>query len=131
MKKILKFLLYVFSAYHIVLGLIGVLFVGNAELVKKMVAMVFNFNLTMDAQAIWMLKPIAAYMLIMGIIAFFAAQKPSAHKSIIYAIAVLVLIRSIQRIFFALQGNEFLLNADPIRNIVVIVCYLFMAAVYY
>lgn len=120
MKKALKNLLYIFAVYHVGLGIIGIFFTGYSELVKKVVALVFNFNLTMDAQTIWMLKPIAAYMLAMGIIAFFAAKKPENFKPIIFAIAGFIAVRAIQRIIFAVEGNEFMLNADPIRNIVVI-----------
>ena len=121
MKKTLKILRYLFSIYHALLGIIGVLFVGFEDLVRKAAALAFNFNLNMDAQTIWMLKPFAAYMFVMGVVGFFAAKHPGKYKPVVYSIAVLILIRAIQRIIFAFQGDQFLLNADPTRNVIVLV----------
>lgn len=119
MKKTLKILLYFFATYHVLLGIIGILFVGYEGLVKKVASLAFNFNLNMDAQTIWMLKPLAAYMLALGLVGIFAADHPNKNKPAIYIIGGFILIRAIQRIIFALQGNEFLLNADPTRNMLV------------
>lgn len=121
MKKALSVLLYLFAVYHFILGLAGVLLADSVGLIKTLTALAFNFNLTMDTQTIWMIKPMAAYMLVAGIIAFFVAKKPANYKPIVYALAIFIAIRVVQRFIFALAGNEFVLNASPTRNIIVIV----------
>jgi hypothetical protein len=121
MTKTLKTLLYFFSLYHLVLGLMGILLTSLTQLVERTIAIAFNFSITMDDQTIWMIKVVAVYMLIMGIISFFAAKDPIKYKPIVYAISGLIGIRVIQRVLFAFEGDNFIINADPTRNIIALI----------
>jgi len=121
MGKTLKVLLYVFAVYHLVLGVFGVFFTGFSFLVEKVIALAFNFNIVLDAQTIWMIKPIAAYMLIMGVISLIAAANPAKNKNLIYALAALMVVRILQRLVFAFQGQDFVINANPVGNYLVII----------
>lgn len=121
MKKTLKVLLYLFTAYHLFLGITGVLLAASPEIIKTVVALAFNFNITYNDQSIWMIRLAAAYLLIAGIMGYFAAKDPVHYKPMVYIAAVLMFIRVVQRSFFALEGSSFLVNASPMRNLIGIV----------
>ena len=52
-------------------------------------------------QFTYMLKPLGAFMLTVGLLAGTAARHPVRHPAVVYAVAVLFVIRSAQRMFFA------------------------------
>ena len=51
-------------------------------------------------QFLYILRPIGAYMVVMGLLAAVAMVDPRKHSAIIYGIALLLVLRGIQRIVF-------------------------------
>lgn len=114
----LKILLYVFAAYHVLIGLAGIFL---TDMAKDLAKSIFNFHLTMDAQTLWMVKPLAAYMLVFGILMFFVVKDFEKYKIVIYSAVGFIAIRVIQRILFLVQGQEFMANANPTTSILGII----------
>ena len=81
MLKILKIILYIITIQHILLGLAGIFFKKYSEFLADIY---FNFNLALTSQLNWILNPFAAYVLFVGLCAFFATRKPLGYKNIIY-----------------------------------------------
>ena len=52
-------------------------------------------------QFTYILKPLGAFMLTVGLLAGIAAADPVRHAAVVYAVAVLFVIRSAQRVVFA------------------------------
>ncbi len=68
-------------------------------------------------QFLYILRPIGAYMLVMGMLAAVAIGDPRKHSAIVYGLALLLVFRGIQRIVF--QGE--LLQAfgiETYRNLI-------------
>ena len=111
----LKLLLWVFAIYHIVLGVAAMFLSGLAE---EVASIVFNFNLTLDTQTLWLLQPLSAYVLGFGLLMLIVLKDIKKYKPIIYIAVIFIAIRVVQRIAFLISGGEFIFSADPIRNVI-------------
>lgn len=113
-KDWLKYLLWFGAIYHVILGLIGIF---AKELVVSLAKNFYNFNLTLDSQAYWIINPLAAYMLIFGGFMAVVASDTVKYKKFINVILVLFVIRVLQRVFFTLASPAGLVSAvDPVRE---------------
>jgi hypothetical protein len=65
------------------------------------VASVYGATDDWTPQFTYILKPLGAFMLTVGLLAGIAATDPARHTAIVHAVAVLFVIRSAQRMFFA------------------------------
>lgn len=97
MKQVLQALLCVVCAAHVVIGL-GVNLVPGFP---PMVAGIYGATVDWTPQFTYILKPLGAFMLTTGLLAGLAAANPVRHAAIVYAVALLFVIRSAQRVFFA------------------------------
>ena len=97
MKQVLQGLLCFVCAAHVVIG-VGV---NLAPGFPPIVASVYGATVDWTPQFTYILKPLGAFMLTVGLLAGIAATDPARHTAIVHAVAVLFVIRSAQRMFFA------------------------------
>lgn len=98
--KLLKVSLWITCAFHILVGLsLNLPFgVGLKEWVGSGL-----YSAQVDwsqPQFVYILKPLGAFMFILGLMAAIAARNPLPNKLIVYGFALLWLVRSLQRIIF-------------------------------
>ena len=97
---LLKVALWITCAFHILVGLsLNLPFeVGLKEWVGSGL-----YNAQVDwsqLQFVYILKPLGAFMFILGLMAAIAARNPLPNKLIVYGFVLLWLVRSLQRIIF-------------------------------
>ena len=95
---LLKVALWITCAFHILVGLSLNLDIGLKEWVGSGL-----YNAQVDwsqPQFVYILKPLGAFMFILGLMAAIAARNPLPNKLIVYGFALLWLVRSLQRIIF-------------------------------
>jgi len=62
-------------------------------------------NLAMSPQLAYILKPLGAYMIALGALAFVASRNPVRHRVLVYGIAGLLGLRVLQRIIFGAEAQ--------------------------
>ena len=97
MKQVLQALLCFVCAAHVVIG-VGV---NLAPGFPPLMAGIYGATVDWTPQFTYILKPLGAFMLTVGLLAGIAATDPVRHSAVVYAIAVLFVIRSAQRMVFA------------------------------
>jgi heme A synthase len=96
--KLLQIALWVTCVFHVFVGLSLNLDIGLKEWVGSVL-----YSAQVDwsqPQFVYILKPMGAFMFILGIMAAIAARDPLHNKWIVYSFALLWLIRTLQRILF-------------------------------
>jgi len=89
---------------HLVLGAIG--FVSVPEPVAKAISAVYGATVTITPELQHVIRILGAFMLAIGVMAAFAFMNPQENRAIITGVAVLLLLRVAQRIFFASEIHE-------------------------
>jgi hypothetical protein len=97
MKRLLQALLCFVCAAHLVIGL-GV---NLAPGFPPIMAGIYGATVDWTPQFTYILKPLGAFMLTVGLLAGLAATDPVRYSAVVYAVAVLFVIRSAQRLVFA------------------------------
>jgi hypothetical protein len=97
MKQVLQGLLCFVCAAHVVIG-VGV---NLAPAFPPLMAGIYGATVDWTPQFAYILKPLGAFMLTVGLLAGIAATDPVRHQAVVYAVAVLFVIRSAQRVVFA------------------------------
>jgi hypothetical protein len=95
---LLKVALWITCAFHILVGLALNLDIGLKEWVGSGL-----YSAQVDwsqPQFVYILKPLGAFMFVLGVMAAITARDPLHHRLIVYGFAVLWLIRSLQRLIF-------------------------------
>jgi hypothetical protein len=95
---LLKVALWITCAFHVMVGLSLNLDIGLKEWVGSSL-----YSAQVDwgqPQFVYILKPLGAFMFILGVMAAIAARDPLHNKSMVYGFALLWLIRSSQRLIF-------------------------------
>lgn len=116
MKNTLKILLSLFVVYHLFLGFAGLFFTSSEVLVLKALQVAFNFNISLDSQTIWIIKVTSAYMLVAGAMGVIAVSNPKKYINLVYLAAAFMFIRVFQRALFSMQGDDFIINSNPLAN---------------
>lgn len=101
--QILKLLLWDMSLYHIFLGLIGLIYGKELEYIASSV---FNLSLTITPQILSLIRPLAAYLVVFGIMMGIAAYDPKRFRPIIYAGLVVLFFRLLQYLSIIIKGFE-------------------------
>ncbi len=103
--------------YHFILGLVA--FFGSSDVISSVVATVYGVSPTMDAQFLYMVKFIGAYMLVFAITTALLAYKPIQYRKFVWVPISLFAIRIIERIFFfsLLSGAYGITFAQDLRVI--------------
>jgi len=94
---ILRTLLLLICAFHVVVG-VGVNV--SPEFPKIMATYYGATGVEWTGQFVYMLRPLGAFMFVMGLLAAVAAMNPIKHRAICYGFSALFFIRGLQRIAF-------------------------------
>jgi hypothetical protein len=92
----LQVLLWFISASHVVLG--GAIMIS--ERLQGFIATLYGASVEIEPQLQYMLRPLGAFMLALGIAAGAAAMRPLRYQPIVWAFVVLFGLRVIQRLVF-------------------------------
>lgn len=123
--RLLQFLLWSICAYHLGVGFgLNV----SAPGFLQFMAAYYGAQVDWTAQFLYILKPLGAYMLVMGGLAAAAALKPLANRAIVYGFAALFILRALQRVIFAGELID-AFGIPPARNIGNVIFFLGLAAV--
>ncbi|MFC1695251.1 hypothetical protein ACFL1C_03895 [Pseudomonadota bacterium] len=82
----------------------------------QLVAGYYGAEVSWTPAFLYIIKPLGAFMIAIGILAGVAARHPLEHSAIIYGVAVLFLLRGLQRLVFQ-DEIAVAVNIDSIRNI--------------
>lgn len=123
--RLLQFLLWCICAYHLIVA-VGLNISAPGFL--QLMATYYGAQVDWTPQFLYILKPLGAYMLVMGGLAAVAARNPLTNRHIVYAFAALFILRALQRVLFAgeLIGA---FSIPPARNVGNVVFFLALAAV--
>ena len=95
---LLKISLWITCAFHILVGLSLNLDIGLKEWVGSSL-----YGAQVDwsqPQFVYILKPLGAFMFVLGLMAAISARDPLRNKLMVYGFALLWVIRSLQRLIF-------------------------------
>lgn len=96
--KLLQLMLWIVCAFHLIVGLSLNLPLGLKEWVGSDL-----YGAQVDwsqPQFVYILKPLGAFMMALGLMAAIAARNPLSNKAIIYGFSALFILRGLQRIIF-------------------------------
>ena len=110
--KILQVYLWLICAFHLVVGVGLNLFPGMPEVMAD----AYGAKLEATPEFLYILKPLGAFMLVLGLLAAAAARKPQQHRAVIYGFAILFAIRAFQRLIFSQEIAE-VFEISSSRNI--------------
>ncbi len=119
----LKALLWLICAFHLIVG-VGL---NLSSGFPQVMAGYYGATVNWTPEFLYIVKPIGAFMIAMAIVAGAAAMDPLSHRSSIYALVALFVIRGLQRLVF----QEEIANAVAIaasRNISNAIFFFVMAA---
>ena len=102
-NQILKLLLWDMCLYHVFLGIIGLIYGKKLEFIASSI---FNLSLTITPQILSLIKPLAAYITVFGIMMGIAAYDPKRFRPIIYAGLVVLFFRLLQYLFIIFQDFQ-------------------------
>jgi hypothetical protein len=112
-------------AFHVLVGLSLNVDLGLKEWVGSSL-----YNATVDwsdGQFNYIMKPLGAFMIALGVMAAMAARNPLAHRSIIIGFAVLFTMRGLQRLLY-MNEIESVFAIPASRSMVQMVVMLALAA---
>jgi hypothetical protein len=95
---VFKALAWFVSIYHFILGTLAIL--APASLVLPIVNTIYGINPNIDAQFLYMIKFIGAYMIMFAVVTAILAYKPVEHRKLVWIPIGLFVIRIIERFFF-------------------------------
>ncbi len=99
----LRIILGLVSLAHILIGLAGVI---PAIPLSRVASIVYGASLTVTPQIEHITQMFGAYMLTVGLLTAFAVWKPVKSTFVIYGVSFLLLVRVLQRLFFAGQAES-------------------------
>jgi hypothetical protein len=124
LNGLLQVLLWFVCAFHLIVGLGLNLSSGFPQIMAGYYGATVNWT----PELLYILKPVGAFMIAIGIMAAAAARDPLGHRSIVYGLVALFVIRGLQRIAFAEEiGNA--VAIDSTRNIINAVIFLLLGGV--
>ncbi|MBZ0165971.1 MAG: hypothetical protein K8I00_04120 [Candidatus Omnitrophica bacterium] len=93
---VLKLFLWIICLFHVVVGVGLNVWPEMATTMAKM----YGVKVPLTPQLVYLLKPLGAFMLALGMFALIAARNPLAHLSTVYIFAALFAIRGLHRLIF-------------------------------
>jgi hypothetical protein len=111
---LLRLLLLSVCLSHLALGL-GLNF--SSELPKTVAPWYGATKVEWTPQFLYILKPVGAYMIAMGLLAAVAMLSPRKHSAIVFGIAVLLILRGLQRLVFQQDIVE-AFGVSTVRNLI-------------
>ncbi len=123
--SILKFCLWVACAFHLVIGL-GLNLLPSFP---QVMAGYYGAEVEFTPQFLYILKPLGAFMIAVGIMAAAAARDPLNNAMIVYALVALFTMRALQRFVFQ-DTIVSELSIEASRNIVNAIVFLALAMIF-
>ena len=100
---VLKVLLVIVCASHLILGAIPQLGSGLVEATGKLA---YGATVELTPQLLHVLRMLGAFMIGIGVLAAFAWQDPVTNRKIIVGIGVILVLRASQRVLFGTEIQE-------------------------
>jgi hypothetical protein len=120
----LQLLMWFICAFHILVGLSL-----NVPLIPlDVIARYYGATVEWTPQFVYILKPLGAFMFVLGGLAAAAALKPQYHKAIVYGFVALFALRALQRLIFQ-QELQTAFSIPSARNLGSMVFFFALAAV--
>jgi hypothetical protein len=94
--RILQAILWFAALSHLVIGL-GIM--ASPDF-RQSLADFYGARLPSSAEFVYILKPLGAFMVVLGLLAAIAALDPFRHSAVVYGLALLLLLRVGQRFAF-------------------------------
>jgi hypothetical protein len=119
----LQVFLWLICAFHVIVG-VGV---NVSSEFPQFVAQYYGAQVNWTPELRYLVKPVGAFMLALGVLAGVAARNPLGYPSIVYGFVLLFVVRGLQRLIF--QGEiEIAFDIASGRNLGNAVFFLLMAA---
>ena len=99
---LLKFLLWMVAAMHLVVGGGLMIAPGFAHFMVQ----VYGAQVDWTPEFAYILRPLGAFMFVLGLLAAAAGRHPGRHRFITHSLAVLFALRALQRLLLAEQVQE-------------------------
>jgi hypothetical protein len=123
--RVLQVLMWGVCAFHAIIGL-G-LNLGSSGFIDA-VARFYGADVkTLSPDFLYILRPLGAFMLALGIIAALAALEPVRYRGVIYAFAVLFVLRAFHRVLLGEEAEQ-LFGISAARNAFQMVFFFALAA---
>lgn len=101
---LLRFSMWFVCVFHVGVGLALNLDIGLKEWVAS--SLYGAHPDWSDAQFVYILKPLGAFMIALGVIAAMAARDPVGQRGIVYAFSLLFALRAVQRLVFLGESSR-------------------------
>jgi hypothetical protein len=95
--RILKAYLWFIAIFHLFVGLA----VNMSEPFTKMIAAGYGARVDWTSQFTYILHPLGAFMIILGVLAACAARNPDRYDVVVLGFVILFAIRALQRVLYA------------------------------
>jgi hypothetical protein len=119
----LQVFLWLICAFHVIVG-VGL---NVSSEFPQFLAQYYGAQVNWTPELRYLVKPVGAFMLALGVLAGVAARNPLGYPSIVYGFVLLFVVRGLQRLIF--QGEiETALDIASGRNLGNAVFFLLMAA---
>ena len=120
--RVLSGVLWYVSATHLLIGA-GVNLVPAS---LPFLAMLYGAEVSFTPEFTYVLKPLGAFMFVLGLIAAAAARDPLRFRPVIYGFVILFVIRSGQRLVFGQEIAE-IFGIDGARNLLAVLFFMALA----
>lgn len=122
---VLRFFLWFSCAFHLIVG-IGL---NMSPAFPQVMAGYYGASVEFTPQFLYIVKPLGAFMIMVGLVVMAAARDPLNNGAIVYALAALLAIRGLQR--FAYQDAIVSdLAIESSRNAINGIFFLLLAAIF-
>ena len=95
-KTLLSYFLWGACAFHVIVGL-GL---NVSPAFPQVMANAYGATVDFTPAFLYIVKPVGAFMLAIGVMAGFAARDPLGNQAVIYGLIVLFVMRALQRFVF-------------------------------
>ena len=95
-SRLLKLYLWFIALFHLFVGLA----VNLSDSFTRMIAAGYGATVDWTPQFVYILKPLGAFMIILGILAAVAARQPGRYPAVILGFVLLFTIRALHRLFY-------------------------------
>jgi hypothetical protein len=95
-SRLLRLYLWFIAIFHLFVGLA----VNFSESFTRMIAAGYGATVDWTPQFVYILRPLGAFMIILGILAAVAARQPARYPAVIIGFVILFGIRALHRLFY-------------------------------
>ena len=122
--RVLQVLMWFVCAFHILVGVS----LNIPMIPLDVIARYYGATVEWTPQFVYILKPLGAFMFVLGGLAAAAALRPLHHKAIVYGFVALFTVRALQRLIFR-QELQTAFSIPSARNLASMALFFALAAV--